>query len=179
MGVNKDLIGIDDITEETKKSFVITNANMANWAIKTIKHELEQCQTFVDVADFEIGQLKQQKQNILDKYESNTAFLRNALGDFMKISPCKTSKTQQKLVLPSGDVIMKFEKVDFDVEKDKLVNFLEQNNLEDFVKVEKSPMWGDFKKRLSIIDENVVDTETGEIMECIRVKYVPMKIEVK
>jgi len=39
--------------------------------------------------------------------------------------------------------------------------------------------WGELKKRLSIVDGKVIDTETGEFVEAVAVEAVPPKFIVE
>jgi hypothetical protein len=48
-----------------------------------------------------------------------------------------------------------------------------------FVETKKRLMWGDLKKRLTIIDGNVFDSDTGEYVAGASVEEVPGKFSVK
>ena len=41
----------------------------------------------------------------------------------------------------------------------------------DYIKTEQKPKWGDFKKQLQVVKGQVVDTQTGEIVDCITVEH--------
>ena len=58
-------------------------------------------------------------------------------------------------------------------DNEKLLEYLRESNNEDYLQLTPKPMWGEFKKRLAIQGEVVIDTETGEVVECVTVNQNP------
>ncbi len=74
----------------------------------------------------------------------------------------KETKTQKKVSLVSGDIILKkaAEKMDYD--KDKLLAYLKEKGMKEYIKTTEEAKWGEFKKTLAITGGAIVDTATGE-----------------
>lgn len=71
----------------------------------------------------------------------------------------KETKTQKKVSLVSGDVVLKkaTEKIDYD--KDKLLAYAKEKGMNDYIETKESFKWADFKKTLNIADGNIVDSD--------------------
>ena len=71
----------------------------------------------------------------------------------------KETKTQKKVSVVSGDIILKkaTEKIDYD--KDKLLAYAKEKQLTDYIKIKEEFNWGDYKKTLNIVDGNIVDAD--------------------
>jgi|GEM_PF-5689876 len=66
------------------------------------------------------------------------------------------------------------------VNDDQLLQYVKENKLTDFLKVEESVKWGDLKKSLKVVGNNVVDADGG-IVKGVKVKpkTVSCKVEVE
>ena len=51
--------------------------------------------------------------------------------------------------------------------------------MEEYIKTEEKPAWGEYKKTLSIVDGQVIDTVTGEVVDIIKVEETAGVFEVK
>lgn len=78
----------------------------------------------------------------------------------------KETKTEFNYKLPSGKVFIKKDKQDIKLKS----NYNESEIPERFLKVERSVKWGDFKKILKIEGDQVVNTQTGEILDSVEIE---------
>lgn len=158
-----------------------TTPAQADWCIKKINESKAIKSRLDDIADEEIEQINAKKQAADAKYDREISFFTSRLRkyfDTLNPSDLKETKTQYKYPLLSGSLVMTKSKPDFEKSDDELLAYLELNNPE-FVKVEKKPAWGEFKKRLTIINGSVIDKETGEIVTCVTATNTDEKFEVK
>lgn len=81
--------------------------------------------------------------------------------------PQNETKTQRKVKLLNGDVVVKKAKLDFEKDIDKLLEWAKASNRDELIgrKEVLSFKWADFKKRLVPTDCGIVDVETGETLE--------------
>ena len=49
----------------------------------------------------------------------------------------------------------------------------------EFVKIKEEPAWVEFKKNLEIVDDVVVNTMTGEVVEVVKIEEDAGSFEVK
>ena len=73
----------------------------------------------------------------------------------------------------SGTLTRKFGSRQIKQDDDKLLEFLKTSGNLEYIKTEEKPRWGDYKKRLEIMDGSVVDKETGEIVEGVQIIEKP------
>lgn len=80
--------------------------------------------------------------------------------------PQSETKTQRKVKLLNGDVVIKKAKEEFVKDTDKLVEWAKANNREDLVNRKEvlSFKWADFKKRLVPTEHGIIDADTGETL---------------
>lgn len=102
--------------------------------------------------------------------DNEVGFFENKLREyFSSLDNVKTTKTQATYNLPSGKLLLKQREPEFVKDDAKLVEWLENNELNQLVKIKKSPDWATLKKDVSIVNNKVVSTYTGEIVEGITV----------
>ena len=160
------------------EKFIVDTAQKANWAIKTIKEDRERRDLFISVAKGEIDKLNQQIADVTKECDNSTSFLLYGLNDYMLTAPAKETKTQRKLSLPSGDIIVKLSKKDYSYDDANLLKWL-KSNATDYVENKPKAKWGEFKKDLNIVGDMVVRKSTGETVECIKLIDIPESCEVK
>ena len=122
------------------------------------------------------------KENIILEKQ---AFISAELRNLAEQVPQKHSKTQSKVSLLTGEVVIKKPKKNLVVDKERLVAWLQENSYTDYV-LEKTTIvadWKEFKKRLALDEEagGIIDTETGEILDItgVTVEEVSEQVVIK
>lgn len=161
------------------ETFRITDDKSADWAIRKIKEEAEEKDRLISLANSQIDDLKSQIVNLEQNYETKTGYLKGLLSEYFDTVQHKETKTQESYKLLSGSLVMKKPSQRICKDDDSLVTYLEKNNLNNFVDVKKSPKWAEFKKQTEIIDGKVIDTASGEVIDCLTVEDVPVSFNVK
>lgn len=144
--------------------------------LKALKERMQ------EIAKAEIEEIQIRLDEQLHFYDSEiegyTRILRVYFEGLDK-SEVGETKTQRKHQLLHGSLIMKKPKQVYEKNDAELVEYFEKSGLKDFIKVEKKPAWGEFKKQLATVDGKAVDSTTGEIVPCITVTENPEEFEVK
>lgn len=106
----------------------------------------------------------------IDSYEmeikTKEELIKEKLFGMVERDKMKITKTEYNYKLPSGKIFIKKDKLDIKLKK----NYNESEIPENFIKIEKSVKWGEFKKILKIEDENVINIKTGEILESVEIE---------
>lgn len=71
----------------------------------------------------------------------------------------KESQTKKSIKVISGEVVLKKPREKIDPDKEKLLAYLKENKLNDYIKTKEEVDWGNFKKTLAIVDGNIVDSD--------------------
>nr|WP_302598424.1 host-nuclease inhibitor Gam family protein [uncultured Cellulosilyticum sp.] len=116
---------------------------------------------------------KMQVERLKDKFEEKQFYFKaqkeekeRYLRELFEQVPQSETKTQRKVQLINGDVVVKKSKVDFEKDATKLLEWAKENQREDLINKKEvlSFKWADFKKNLVIEEENIIDTQTGEML---------------
>ena len=166
---------------ELNESFAITNDNLADWALRKIREEEQERDRIIAIAKNQIAELEAQISDISERCDNKTSFLRNHLQMYMVKVPHKETKTQETYQLLNGKLVFKKSYQKLVPNDDTIVDYLEKEKLDEYVKIKKSPNWAEFKKNLTIIDGEVVNALTGEVInpDIIGVEDVPQSFEIK
>lgn len=107
-------------------------------------------------------QYEEKKYELEQKKDKQEGYLR---GLFEQV-PQSETKTQRKVKLLSGDVVVKKSKLDFEKDNDKLLEWAKANQREDLIsrKETLSFKWADFKKNLLTTPTGIVEVATGELL---------------
>ena len=133
-------------------------------SIKGIDYELLELEALLKA---QIEQLKarfEEKQYLLKEKREK---LQIQLRVLFEQVPQNETKTQRKVKLLNGDVVVKKARLDFEKDGDKLLEWAKASNRDEPISRKEvlSFKWADFKKRLVPTDCGIVDVETGETLE--------------
>lgn len=177
-----DEFDVETEADQEEQRFVIDSDTKAEWAIRKIAEEQAEHDRLVGCCQEEIDRYKERQEDYHQRFERRTANLRAMLLEYFCTVPVKETKTQQKYELPSGSLVLKKASSDFKADTDKLRDWLEGNQMTDYLKTEVSPKWAQVKKQLDITPFGaIMFKETGEILpdDCVTIETKPERFEVK
>lgn len=156
-----------DIDEEKKEVWTIIDDLGADWALDKIIEEKVALRRYEITVNSKVSQLQLRLKKEQEKANREIEFFESKLREYFEQvkDKSKDSKTQKVYKLPSGLLKMKKEVITFDYDKAKLLEYAENEELNDLIKVTKDFKWADFKKSLEIQGDTIINTDTGEIME--------------
>lgn len=96
--------------------------------------------------------------------------------------PQKEAKTQSKVELLSGSVVIKKPKQEPKaIEIDKLIEWAKENDYNDYYKEEvlEKLQWKELKKDIQVIDGKPIFVNTGEILEGVTIEDKPEEVVIK
>lgn len=163
----------------------IDAATLEDWKVdsmlETVKENNEQIKKLKEIAEKRIEDIKFQFEQKKEKVERENHYILTTLKEYARTHKnLKEQKTQYKLPLLSGDIIIKKSKVDFKPKKDQ-----EEVLIEDYpelvkVKEVKSLKLKDIKRRFVLVNHKIIDTETGEdVTDKFEIVEKPEEIIVK
>lgn len=163
-------------------SFKIENDKTADWAITQIHEAETERDRLIKLAQDQIEDLNNKIKELEAKCENDTKYLKGCLAMYFDTVPSKETKTQKTYKLLSGTLVFKKPVTKIVHNDDKLLEYLEENDGKDYIKIKKSIDWAEFKKTLTISDDGeVVDTELGTVIpeEVCTLENVPASFEIK
>lgn len=107
-------------------------------------------------------QFEEKKMGLEQKKEKYEQYLR----ELFEQVPQSETKTQRKVKLLNGDVVVKKAKLDFEKDTDKLLVWAQMNSRNDLINKKEvlSFKWADFKKDLVPTEDGIIYVETGEVL---------------
>lgn len=155
--------------------FFVQNDMEANEAIKKIKcleAEKDKWSEFYKIQDKKVsekiqGKIDYYKAALVKYFESEDAVKRE-------------TKTMYKISLPDGDLVFTKPKQKFAYDDKKLIEYLKLNHMTEYIKSKESVSWEELKKILTVDNSgNVINSETGELIDIIGSELVPGTFNVK
>lgn len=165
--------------EDEQKGFSINDDAVADWAVKKIAEEQAEVERLKALAEQQIAEINLKVKHVEEQAERKARFLNGCLRQYFGTVPHKETKTQESYKLLSGTLVMKKATENLTKDDDALVEYFQQNNMQEYIKTEYKPKWAKFKKELAIVDEKVINTATGEVVDVVKVEQVPESFEVK
>lgn len=170
-------LGVDIEDEQQREVWKIENDSTADWALDKIREAQAEYRRFEMVINDKISQLQVALAAEKEKMERETGFFQNKLCEYFETVPRKASKTQEVYKLPSGRLVKKYKQPKIERDEEKLVAWLEKNQMPELVKIKKLADWVTLKKETEIVGERVISKNTGEVIE--GVTAVPQNPEFK
>jgi len=103
-----------------------------------------------------------------ESIEAKERYVNEVIVSMLEMDQMKETKTGFNYSLPSGKVIISKESY-----KMKLKEGIDETNIPTrFIELKKSVKWGDYKKILKVVDGEVINIQTGEIVENVIVEKV-------
>jgi len=177
---------IDEILKEKREDmeregWVIENDDDADWWIETKKHQLDEIKTYQDKLREKIAYYEEKLDAAKKEEQYAVEQMNEKLMEYFEtIDPkeMKKTKTMLKYRLPNGELVKKYQNPQFKRDNNKLADWLEKNNMTNYLQIKKSAKWGELKKITQVNNGQVV-TEDGEIVEGVEVVERPPKFEVE
>ena len=176
----------DDITDEEldgmtveETEWAIHDDKLADWAVQKIKAEQDENKRLHDLADEQVAAIEAKIEAADRRLESRTSYLKSKLADYFITVPHKSTKTQEQYQLLSGKLVFNKPKDKLEKTDEELVKWLKESGNVKYIKITETPVWGEFKKLLSIAGDEVVIADTGEVVKGVKITPVDGTFEVK
>lgn len=154
---------MEEVQQEEHKPFVIENDKMADWALRRIA-DLQS-----DTATWK-AYYKEQAEKIESANNAGIERMTQYLQAYFDTVPHKVTKTQENYKLPSGKLVWKDQTDEYERKDEDIIKWCADNAPECIETVQKVK-WGDLKKMLTPMGEQMAFGQTGEVVpgvKCIK-----------
>lgn len=167
---------------ELEETWKAKNDKDAEWIIEKCKESLTEIERYRSSLENKVKDLMD-KLSKLDEEEKFAKERRNSyLAEYFETIPDghkKKTKTQEKYRLPSGEIIKKYPNPQVKRDDEKLLKWIKDSKLDDYVEVKETPKWGELKKLTKVIGGQTIIKDTGEIVEGVELIERPPTLEFK
>jgi hypothetical protein len=157
------------------EQLIIVNDIGAEKALVELKKYVEDKERLIDICNEMINEYKQRIEGLNNDIEERSKFVKHMLHSYMETVEVKETKTQLSYQLPSGKLIYKKGTQTLQKDDSKLVNVID----EQYIKTTKTIDWANYKQRLVIHDDKVIDTHTGEVVDGVTVVEKDGEFQIK
>lgn len=168
--------------EQQKESFVIDTEEKANWAIRKILRCQHKVETVKQFSEMQINEINQWKELQTEENDRSINYLTSLLEPYARQQLDGKKKTVK---LPSGNVSFRSVSPGYfiagsvvDGNNETLLSHIRQSAPE-FLKIEESTNWSEFKKSLTLTSTGQIITADGEILDFISAVEYPDSVSVK
>lgn len=168
------------VNQYSKKPFVIDNDRLAEWAVS----EIIKNQKRIDIAKAMVTERIEKAKKYLQDIENDndSTYLLEKLGEYAQSQLHGKSKTFKTI---SGNVSFRAKSPEYfiagekvDGKNNKLLDYVRQSAPE-FLKIEESTDWAEFKNSLTVTSKGQIVTADGEILSFISAVEHPDSVSVK
>lgn len=157
-----------------RQDFTVDNDQKAEWAIRAIAGDEAEYDRLIKICADQIAMYQEQIKAYEKRKSTKTAYLRDQLKYYFDNVPHhRSTKTQDIYDLPSGALRLVHKGPEYEYDNTDLTEYLGKHGSDYFIKTKLVPQWGEFKKLLCAKGGKAINTQTGEIVECITVKERP------
>jgi phage host-nuclease inhibitor protein Gam len=175
--MNEFLLEQDDFEYPIANVLSDADADKIVERIKNIRAEKTRLKMILDTRVNELTLTYNNRAKILDDSEN---FLTVSLLSYFEgkdIKPTKAGGKSYKLL--SGTLSMKKQEPEFKRDEKVLAEFLRKNGSDEFIETVYKPKWAELKKKVEVRGTQVIDPESGVIIEGIEAIEREDKFEVK
>lgn len=155
-----------------EEGFVIDSDMKAEWALRKIREAQDERDRLLSLADLERARIDAEVKSINDRFDRDTGWLKSQLEQYFDSVVHKVTKTQERYQLLSGCLVRKKATVKYVRDNDAMIQWLKDNQMNEFIKTTYSPDWENLKKHTSLSEGQVV-LDSGEIVEGVTAEIVP------
>ena len=177
--IDMNMFTAEHAEPEGNQPWRIADDSATDWAVQKIAEERAELARIEVLAAEQIARINEKVEAARRRCENGTAFLTSKLAEFFETVPHKETKTKHSYRLLSGTLAKKLGGATMEKDDDKLLEHLRSSGNTQYIQQTEKPMWGEYKKRLEIQGELVIDKQTGEIVDGVKVIEKPATFSVE
>ena len=164
-----------------KNNFTDIHVQMDN-LIENHKSVTEVIERFMQIRDRKIKDIEDQCEEKVALLNKELLHIETQLRMLADQVPQKETKTQYKVDLLAGSIVIKKPKQKpKPIEVDKLIEWAKENAYNDYYKEEVvvKLQWNELKKDIQIVDGQPILVTTGEVLEGVSIEDKPEEVVIK
>lgn len=175
--MKKDILADNN---EEDDGFKVETKKEADWAMRKIRQLSREKEENKEMAEEQIAEIESWLDSENNKLEDNIEFFKSLLFEFLYQQRKEKDEEIKTINLPSGSVKARKQRNKWNYDSKKLVDGVKEAGLDDVVEVKEKVNKRELKDKSKVLDNGVViNEETGEIIEGVRVEERGEKFSVK
>ena len=163
--------------EELKQRFKIQDLGGCDWTLRKLTAINEKETDIENRAKKEIERINEWKAGELKKTEDDKAYFEGLILEYYVEQ--KQLDPEFKISSPYGKVSSRKQPLKYDYDTDKFIKWAEENERADLIRIKQEVDKKSTKKAFMVNGNQLVDEDTGMVVEGVIVTEVPDKITIK
>ena len=161
----------DDLFTFSDDAWTCDSDEKAEWCMARIRSAQQSIQNWEAHYKRQMDGIRKREQRTIDWM---TVQLRKYLMRQKEANLVKSTKTADSYALPGGTLKLKHGTWDYQRDADALLAWIQNEGMEDLVKIKLEPKWADLKKQtITMTNGDVVMKDSGEIVQGVKAVMKP------
>lgn len=164
-----------DVPEKEKERFKITDSSSLSWVMRKLVSIGKKKDEINALADEEIRRIEEWRKRELSGFKSDEEYFTSLIEEYAWRQR-QSDPEFKKATTPYGAVKFRKQPAKWNYDDETLLESLKSNGLTDLIRIKEEPDKATLKKRAVVQDGQVIDPETGAIIEGVTVEEQPDKL---
>lgn len=169
---------LEEIEQEETQRFKVTDINSLNWVFRKLSVLEAKKKEVNDLADAEIERIENFRKQELENLQRSEGFFLGLINEYAQRRRAEDPKFKTEKT-PYGSIGFRKQQPKWIYDEEKVVAYLNDNELYDFVRVKEEPKKAEIKKHFKVLDDGRVIDPDGQEVEGITVEFLPDALDVK
>lgn len=158
------------------EGFKVTNEEQADWVLRKLRKVEEQRKEDAALAEAEIERIEAWMEKINEKHQRDMDYFQGLLAAYAVTRRNEDPKFKS-LKLPNGRIRFRKAQPKYTYDDNTLLDALKAHGKTDLIKVKESPDKSSIKKKYQLNGDSLIDPDTGEVLEGVKVEHRGDKFE--
>lgn len=164
-----------DVSEKEKERFKITDSSSLSWVMRKLVSIEKKKAEINALADEEIRRIEEWRKRELSGFKGDEEYFTSLIEGYAW-QQRHTDPEFKKASTPYGTVKFRKLPAKWNYDEEKLLESLKSAGLTELIRVKEEPDKATLKKRAQVQNGQVIDPETGAIIEGVTVEEQPDKL---
>lgn len=169
---------LKEIEQEETQRFKVTDINSLNWVLRKLSVLEAKKKEINELADAEIERIENFRKQELENLQRSEDFFLGLINEYAQRRRAEDPKFKTEKT-PYGSIGFRKQQPKWIYDEEKVVAYLNDNELYDFVRVKEEPKKAEIKKHFKVLDDGRVIDPDGQEVEGITVEFLPDALDVK
>lgn len=151
-----------------KDNKVLNNDYQMERLLNELREFTDEKERLIDISKKMIEEYQDKVKFYEEQIQIKEEYTKGQIFSLIEVDKMKDTKTQKSYQLVSGKITITKDKYNMKLKAEYNENTIPDN----FIEVKRSVKWGEYKKTLTIVDNQVVNKETGEIVDNVDIEKV-------
>ena len=160
---------LDEQEQVNDERFIVDDDQKANWALRKISELQKEVERNTKLAEQEIDKIKQWETTQNKQIGDSILYFEGLLNEYA-IKQREIDPEFKSMSLPNGRFGFRKQQPKWEYNDEKVLSYLEQAGMNDLIRTTRVPNKAEIRKIFEVVDDKVINKETGEVVEGIEIE---------